>query len=237
MFKGYKILCIIPARLNSKGIKYKNIKKINNKEIIYYPIKAGLKSKYIDEVIFSSDSKKYNKIAKNYGANIYFQRPKRISADKTPSFEVVNHAIKFLNNRNLFFDLVVLLEPTSPLTNSIDVDKAITAMIEKKYLSLVSVMDATKYSVNYQFTEKNKVLKPIIRHGVSKRRQEIKNKVYCLDGSLYISFVKEYLKNKGFISKKTMGYKIKPIWKNFEIDEKMDLNLIKLITSVKHVKI
>ena len=51
-----------------------------------------------------------------------------------------------------------------------------------------------------------------------------------MDGSLYISYIKEFLKNKNFISKKTMGYKIKPIWKNFEIDNKDDLNLIRLIT-------
>ena len=53
MFKGYKVLCVVPARKNSKGLKNKNIQKIKSKEIIYYPIKAGLKSRYIDEVIFS----------------------------------------------------------------------------------------------------------------------------------------------------------------------------------------
>ena len=236
MFKGYKILCIVPARKNSKGIKNKNIQKINNREILYYPIKAGMESKYIDEVIFSSDSKKYIKIAEKYGANIYFERPKKISKDTSSSFEVVNHAINFLKNKNLFFDIVVLLEPTSPLTNCKDIDQAIKRMIEKKYSSLVSVMDASKYNINFQFKELNNTLKPLNKNGVLRRRQEIK-KTYCLDGSLYVSFIKEYLKNKSFISNKTMGYKIKSIWKNFEIDNGEDLNLIRLITSLKYVKI
>jgi len=236
MFKGYKILCIVPARKNSKGIKNKNIQKINNREILYYPIKAGMESKYIDEVIFSSDSKKYIKIAEKYGANIYFERPKKISKDTSSSFEVINHAINFLKNKNLFFDIVVLLEPTSPLTNCKDIDQAIKRMIEKKYSSLVSVMDASKYNINFQFKELNNTLKPLNKNGVLRRRQEIK-KTYCLDGSLYVSFIKEYLKNKSFISNKTMGYKIKSIWKNFEIDNGEDLNLIRLITSLKYVKI
>ena len=236
MFKGYKVLCVVPARKNSKGLKNKNIQKINDKEIIYYPIKAGLKSRYIDEVIFSSDSKKYIKIAKKYGASIYFQRPKKISKDSSSSFQVINHAISFLKNKNLHFDIIVLLEPTSPLTNHKDIDQAIKMMVEKEYLSLVSVMDSSKYNINFQFKELNNILKPFIKKGVSKRRQQIK-KTYCLDGSLYISYIKEFLKNKNFISKKTMGYKIKPIWKNFEIDNKDDLNIIRLITRLKYVEI
>ena len=96
MIKGYKVLCVVPARKNSKGLKNKNIQKIKSKEIIYYPIKTGLKSRFIDEVIFSSDSKKYIKIAKKYGASVYFQRPKKISKDTSSSFQVINHAISFL---------------------------------------------------------------------------------------------------------------------------------------------
>ena len=65
MYKGKKILCVVPARSGSKGLKQKNILKIKNKELIYYPINAGLKSKFVDYVLFSSDSRKYLKIAKS----------------------------------------------------------------------------------------------------------------------------------------------------------------------------
>ena len=66
----------MPARSGSKGLKNKNILKIKKKELIYYPIKAGLKSKYVDYVLFSSDSKKFINIAKKYKAQCPFVRPK-----------------------------------------------------------------------------------------------------------------------------------------------------------------
>ena len=88
------------------------------------------------KLFFSSDSKKqYIKIAKKYGASIYFQRPKKISKDSSSSFEVINHAINFLKSKNLYFDIVVLLEPTSPLTNHKDIDQAIKMMVEKIFIS------------------------------------------------------------------------------------------------------
>ena len=79
-----KFLCIITARANSKGIKKKIYKKINNKELIYYPIKAALKSKFINDVVVSTDSPKIAKISKVYGANVPFLRPKKFALDSSP---------------------------------------------------------------------------------------------------------------------------------------------------------
>ena len=78
-------LCIITARANSKGIKNKNLQKINNKELIYYPIKAALGSKLIDDVVVSTDSPKIAKISKAYGAKVPFIRPKKYAQDLSPS--------------------------------------------------------------------------------------------------------------------------------------------------------
>ena len=108
-------------------------------------------------------------------------------------------------------------------------------MINKKCRSLVSVLDAQKYSINFQFEKIKGKLKPIKTKGTSKRRQDVIN-TYCLDGSLYISFISDFIINRGFISKKTLGYDM-PVWKNIEIDNLDDLKLLEFITSLKHVKI
>ena len=94
-------LCIITARANSKGIKNKNLQKINNKELIYYPIKAALKSKFINDVVVSTDSPKIAKISKVYGANVPFLRPKKFALDSSPSSEAIIHCINFLRKKIL----------------------------------------------------------------------------------------------------------------------------------------
>lgn len=228
MYKGKKILCVVPARSGSKGLKQKNILKIKNKELIYYPINAGLKSKFVDYVLFSSDSRKYLKIAKRYKANCPFLRPKKISKDSSTSFEVIRHAIEFLKkNLNKEFEYVICLEPTSPLTSSKDVDNSIRLIIDKRSNSLVSVMKSEKYSIPYHFKmNKNKNIYPATTNkNFNKRRQLIKN-TYILDGSLYVAKIKDYLKFKGFFTPKTIGM-VMPKIKNFEIDDFFDFKIIK----------
>ena len=151
MFKGKKILCIIPARKNSKGIKNKNFKKINGKPLIFYPIKASLKSRFIDRIIFSSDSKIYQKFAIKLGADSPFIRSKKLSTDKIPTFDVLKDVLYKLNKNRFFYDIIVLLEPTSPFTTSQDIDNAIKIIVDKKFNSLVSVVDSSKFSIDFQF--------------------------------------------------------------------------------------
>ena len=120
-----RVIAIIPARSGSKGLKNKNILILKGKPLIYYPIKAAKKSNLVDDVVVSTDSKKYKKIAEKYGAKCPFLRPKKISSDNSSSFDVVDHVIRFFKNRNIFYDYLVLLEPTSPKTTYIDLNNAL----------------------------------------------------------------------------------------------------------------
>tara|TARA_B100000900_G_scaffold381941_1_gene368751 strand:- start:349 stop:1050 length:702 start_codon:yes stop_codon:yes gene_type:complete len=228
MYKNKKILCIVPARSGSKGLKNKNILKIKNKELLYYPITAAKNSKYVDYILFSSDSKKFIKIAKRYKASCPFVRPKKFSTDNSTSFQVIKHGLDFLKkNENKTFDFIVCLEPTSPLTSSKDLDKSIRKIINSKSKSLLGVMRSEKYSIPYHFNmNKNNLISPVVLgKNFKKRRQLVKN-TFILDGSLYIADVKEYLKHKGFFTSKTIG-EIMPKIKNFEIDDNLDYKIIK----------
>ena len=203
MFKGKKILCIIPARKNSKGIKNKNIQKINGKPLIFFPISTSLKSKFVDRTIFFSDSKNYQKLAIKFGAESPFIRSKNLSRDKSLTFDVLKDVLFRLKKHKIFYDIVVLLEPTSPFTTSKDIDKAIKIIVDKKFTSLVSVVDSSKFSINFQFKKsKNNMIKPLKSKNIHKRRQDVE-KTHVLEGSIYISYVKDFLKNRGFVSNKT----------------------------------
>ena len=182
----------------------------------------------MDYILFSSDSKKFIKVAKRYKANCPFVRPKKFSSDNSTSFQVIKHGLDFLKkNENKTFDFIVCLEPTSPLTSSKDLDKSIRKIINSKSKSLLGVMRSEKYSIPYHFNmNKNNLISPVVLgKNFKKRRQLVKN-TYILDGSLYIADVKEYLKHKGFFTSKTIG-EIMPKIKNFEIDDNLDYKIIK----------
>ena len=98
MYQGYTFLAIIPARSGSKGLPDKNIKHLCGKPLLAWSIESALDSQYIDEVVVSTDSSIYADIAKSYGANVPFLRPKSLSSDTTTTFDVLEHCIKFYKN-------------------------------------------------------------------------------------------------------------------------------------------
>ena len=237
MIKKKKILAIVPARANSKGIKNKNIIKLKNKPLIYWPIKALKNSKYVDEVIVSTDSEKIKKIAKKFGAKVPFIRPKKLATNTAKSFDVVKHAINFNLKKGKKFDYVLLAEPTSPLTTSIDIDKAIE-LLEKKSLTADSITSvAETVNANPFFSVKlsrYQLLKPYLKKFHDERRQDIP-KVFYFTGNFYISKVKSLLEYKSFYQKKTLGV-VSEKWKALEIDDIYDLISAEAIMKLKNFK-
>ncbi len=135
-----KILSIIPARSGSKGIKNKNIIPYKGKPLLYHSIRAAKKSRYIDRVLVSTDSQKYQKIALKFGAEAPFLRPKNISQDNSFDKDLVVHALKFFLKKNYFPDLIVFLRPTTPNRNPKVIDNAIKYFYKnRKFDSLRSV--------------------------------------------------------------------------------------------------
>lgn len=228
MFKKKKILCIIPARSGSKGIKNKNIKKLGGQPLIAWPIKAALKSRYLDMVLVSTDSLKISKIAKKFGAEVPFLRPKKLANDTATSIDAIKHAIKFLYKNSFSFDYVLCLESTSPLTSANDIDNAINILTKNhsKVNSVVSVSHCSSQHPEYLFFKKNNnLLKRYLNKKKYSRRQDLE-KYYFIDGSLYLSKVSSLFSNNSFITKKTIAF-IMPKYKSFEIDDDIDLLIYK----------
>jgi len=130
MIDSQKILALIPARGGSKGLPRKNILPLSGKPLIAWTVEAAKNSKYIDNCIVSTDDIEIAECAEKYGAEIPFLRPPNLATDFTSSNDVILHAIENIHDN---YDLLVLLQPTSPLRTEYDIDNGI-----EKFLHLVS---------------------------------------------------------------------------------------------------
>jgi len=109
-------VAIIPARGGSKGIPRKNIKELCEKPLITYIIETALRVEELDRVIVSTEDKEIAEVAKKCGAEVPFMRPEELARDETPTLPVLQHAVKYLEEKeNYKPDIVVLLYATSPL--------------------------------------------------------------------------------------------------------------------------
>jgi len=156
-----KILCIIPARSGSKGIKHKNIKLFKNKPLIAWSIIQAQKSKYNMRIIVSTDSKEYAIIANNYGAETPFLRPTEISGDTSTDYECIKHCIEWLKiNDNYESDIILQLRPTQPCRKIEDINKCLDLFIKNrdKYDSLRTIVPFDKSPYKMYSIENNKLL-------------------------------------------------------------------------------
>ena len=129
IFNDKKVIAIIPARSGSKSIKDKNIVNLRGKPLIAWSIEQCLKSKKIDEVYLSTDSRKYARIAKKFGLKKIIYRPKSISNDKSTDYEFVKH---FIDNIGTNHGVIAHIRPTTPFRNIILLDKIINFFIKTK---------------------------------------------------------------------------------------------------------
>ena len=137
-----KIVAIIPARGGSKGIPRKNVKELCEKPLIAYIIETALKVKELDRVIVSTEDKEIAEVAKEYSADVPFMRPEELTRDETPTLPVLQHAVKYLEDKeNYKPDIVVLLYATSPLLKHERVSEAIKMLKEGEFDSILSVVE------------------------------------------------------------------------------------------------
>lgn len=235
MYKKKKILCLIPARIGSKGLKFKNIKKINNKELFLYPLIAAKNSNIIDDIFVSSDSNLILKKSKKNGANFSIKRPKKLCGDRISSYHIINYAIEYLIKLNKSYDYLICLEPTSPLTDTKDIDLAIKKIVSKSNIdSCISVSRAINFHPYNLYKINNDMISPVFQKKSKQIRRQDLDKIYYIDGSLYISKIKSILKYKNFVSGKVIPYIVSKK-KSFEVDDEIDFEIIK--TLIKNKKI
>ena len=147
MIGDKRLLAIIPARAGSKRLPGKNIIDFAGKPMISWSIEAALASKYIDNVIVSTEDNNIAKISKRFGAEVPFLRPKELATDEANSVDVIISVLDNLQLRNIFYDYIILLQPTSPLRGVRDINKSIELMLFKECASVVSVCKVNHLSL------------------------------------------------------------------------------------------
>lgn len=219
MYKGYKVVAVIPARGGSKGICKKNIKILKRKPLIEWTIEQALDSRYIDGIYVSTDDEEISKISKNKGVNV-IDRPGKISGDTATTESALIHASEYLNNN---YDIMILLQCTSPLRSSKQIDEALEKMISEKSDSLLSGYINDRFlwrggkSINYDYTNRP-------------RRQD-KEWEFVENGSIYIFKKEILLKYKNRLGGKISQYEM-PKWMSFEIDDQFDFDLIEYLMDI-----
>lgn len=220
-------VAIIPARSGSKRIKNKNIKLFKNKPLIYYSIKAALDSQLFSRVIVSTDSKKISNIAKKYGAEVPFIRPKSLSDDFTSTQHVVNHAIGKINHQNIIRN-VCCIYATAPFIKTQNLKKAYSLLKKNKN---IFVFTATKFhSSPFRsfYFKKNKLIK-VFPNFMNKRSQDLQDTYFDV-GQFYFASINTWNKKKVF-SENSKIIKI-PYLQSYDLNDAEDwkvLNRLKYI--------
>jgi len=228
MYKGKSVLGLIPARGGSKGLPRKNIKPLLGKPLIAYTIEQALASKHLDRVIVSTDSEEIAEVSRKYGAEVPFMRPKELATDEAKSINVVLHVIKWMEENDKSYDLLMLLQPTSPLRTVEDIDKAIELLLEKEANAIISVCEVEQHSYWSNVLPPDGCMKNFIRPEVTNKNRQELPLFYRLNGAIYLVYW-DYLKQeKTFFGDKTFAY-IMPRERSIDIDEEIDFILAELI--------
>lgn len=218
-----KILAIIPARGGSKEIPKKNVKIFNGRPLIEWTIKSALKSKLINKIIVSSDSKKILSMSKDLGVDTIL-RPKNISGDNDSVESAIKHTLSKLKN---IYEVIVLLSPTSPIRKINDIDNAIRYFKSKNLDSCFSGARLTDFLI-WNFNKKNKTYKSINYDYKNRGIRQNRDQNFVENGSIYV-FKNELIKNKNNRIGGNIGIYIMEFWQSFELDEKKDWKFLESI--------
>jgi CMP-N,N'-diacetyllegionaminic acid synthase len=221
-----KILAIIPARGGSKTIPRKNLRLLHGKPLIAHSIGTALKSRSIDRVTVSTEDHEIAEISKKYGAEV-IERPEELARDDSPTIGAVLHALDFLEKQGYMPDVVVLLEPTSPLRNVEDIDNAIQLLLNSDCESIVSVCEVG-HSPYWMHEIKDGYLKPLFdKKYVEMMRQDLP-KIYMPNGAVCVSTPGNLRRFRSFYTNKILPC-VMPIERSVDIDTEMDLELAEAI--------
>ncbi len=226
-----QFISVIPARKSSKGIKNKNVLKLNKKPLIEYTYKEVQKS-ILKKNFVLTDSNKIKRLSKRYKINSNYNRPKKLSGDKISLTTTLNHFYKWTKKNSINFDYIVVLQPTSPLRLSIDINKAIQIVKKYKPKSLFSISSSLEHPY-----ETIKINKNSFNHILQKsknffRRQDFDINSFFINGSIYV-ISKQLIKEKKIYSKKNHKFYIMPKSRSLEIN---DLEEAKIIESMLKYK-
>jgi N-acylneuraminate cytidylyltransferase/CMP-N,N'-diacetyllegionaminic acid synthase len=230
------ILCIIPARGGSKGLKNKNIKPFMGKPLIAYTIEAAFQSSLVNKIAVSTDDAKIARVARQCGAMV-IQRPKRYATDKAPIELALRHAVRHLQKtENYSPEIIVWLQANIPIRKKGQIDKVIMKLIRSKAESAVTVSSVEQFPQWMKKMDKRGFLYPLVANSKQYRRQDVRP-LYRLDGSIVAMKTQTLMGTKHlrgvhvYLGKKIMGI-VQEKKYSIEIDSQDDFKIAELYFKV-----
>lgn len=222
MIGDKELLGIVMARGGSKGLPRKNICDLAGKPLIAWTIEAGLKSKYLDRLILSSEDGEIMGVAEAYGCDVPFRRPDELAEDETSSIDVLLHALQKISGYNY----VVLLQPTSPLRTAEDIDACIERIHDSGAPACVSVTSTPKPPQWMYTLRDDSRLTPVLPDEGRVTRRQDAPPTYVLNGAIYVADARWLVQHKSFMHDETVAY-VMPTERSIDIDNKVDMRAAK----------
>lgn len=226
MYKGKRIIGIIPARSGSKGLVDKNIMTLKGKPMLAYTIEAAKESQVFERILVSTDAKDYADIAKAYGGLVPFMRPAALANDHASSGDVILHVLEEEALLGHDYDCFILLQPTSPLRRAQDIVGAVDLYLDKTANAVVSVCKEKHSPLWSNVLEPSLSMDDFIRTP-AKRRQEISD-YYRLNGAIYLADCQYFKQHQDFYHDKSFAYVMDELH-SVDIDDSFDFLLAEFI--------
>jgi CMP-N,N'-diacetyllegionaminic acid synthase len=181
-----RVLGIVPARGGSKGVPGKNVRLLGGRPLLEYTARAAHDSGVLDRVVLSTDSEEIADVGRRAGLDVPFMRPPSLASDDTPMLPVISHAIETLACDGWIADMIVLLQPTSPLRRPDHIRDAVRLLRETHADSVVTVVELPRHlSPDYVMKIDDGVLKPFLPEGARLTRRQDARPAYSRDGTVY----------------------------------------------------
>ncbi len=221
-----KFVALICGRAGSKGLKNKNIKNFDGKPLIAWSILLAKKIKEIDRVIVSTESKKIANIARKYGAEIPFVRPKKLSFGNSPEWKVWRHAVNFLKKQKEKIAGIIVLPPTEPFCTVKDIRKCIK-LFKRYHHTTICVTNPHRNPFFNMVIKKNGFFK-LVNFKKKIEIRQLAPKVYDMTTICFILKPEIIIKNNFLFDDKVVGFSV-PKNRSVDIDDKYDFHYALLL--------
>jgi len=231
--KQVSVLAVIPARGGSKGLPRKNVLPLAGKPLIAHTLSAAQGAKLLDRTVISTDDDEIAEVCREYGGETPFKRPQELAKDDTLIYPVLTHAVKWLQEHEGYVpDYVMLLQPTSPLRTSQDIDDAISKALDKDADGIVGLCHADSHPYMVMRLDDDGAISQFMKLDAPlaerySRRQDLPD-AYCINGAIYLARRQFLISKETFYSDRTFAH-IMPPERSVDIDSELDLRLAELI--------
>ena len=223
---GAYVLGMINARAGSKNVPRKNVRLLLGKPLVAYSIEVGRAVPLIDRVVVSTEDEEIAQVARSYGADVPFMRPKALASDTALQIDTIVHVVKALEEIGPRIDIVVLLQPTCPLRTVGDVEGCLDLMARSGADTVITVAETKYHPMGMWYRDENSRLEPYATtEAKGYNRQDLKT-IYWRTGAVYVIRREVILERNAIFGDKVCGYVVNEPRSWFNIDTELDWQLV-----------